>query len=103
MLHIKPLFEFREGTAHALTPAHGERAALRRLVERCLADRPAGEARLHFAALDALAGDRAHLLVDAVLAEVPDADSFVGSFGPVMIVHVGPGLTGLAWWWESAA
>jgi fatty acid-binding protein DegV len=31
---------------------------------------------------------------------VPDADVFVASFGSVMLVHVGPGLVGLAWWWE---
>ncbi len=100
-LHVKPLFEFRNGAAHALTPAHGERAARHRIVERCLADRPSdGAARLHLAALDAQATDRARLLVDDVLAEVPDADWFIGSFGPVMIVHVGPGVSGLAWWWE---
>ena len=39
-------------------------------------------------------------LLDDVLAEEPDADWFVGSFGPVMIAHVGPGVLGLAWWWE---
>jgi len=100
-LHVKPLFEFRDGTAHALAPAHGERAARRRIVERCLADRPAeGAAHLHVVALDAQATGRAQLLLDDVLAEVADADWFVGSFGPVMLVHVGPGVSGLAWWWE---
>lgn len=100
-LHVKPLFEFRDGTAHALTPAHGEHAARRRIVERCLADRPAEhQARLHLAALDAQATGRAQLLLDAVLAEVADADWFIGSFGPVMLAHVGPGVSGLAWWWE---
>jgi DegV family protein with EDD domain len=102
-LHVKPLFEFRDGAAHALTPAHGENAARHRIVERCLADRPETPATLHVAALDALAGDRAQQLVDDVLAEVPDADWFVGAFGPVMIVHVGPGLSGLAWWWEPTS
>ena len=25
---------------------------------------------------------------------------FTGEFGSVMVVHTGPGLYGLAWWWE---
>lgn len=98
---VRPLFEFRAGAAHALTPAHGERMASHRMVERCLADRPADQpARLHLAVLDAQAGDRAQRLLDDVLTQAPDTDWFIGSFGPVMIVHVGPGVCGLAWWWE---
>jgi hypothetical protein len=27
--------------------------------------------------------------------------SFVGEFGPVMVVHTGAGLAGLAWWWDD--
>jgi DegV family protein with EDD domain len=101
-LDVKPLFEFHDGAAHALTPAHGARSARRRIVERCLADRPAdGGERLHLAVLEAHAADRARLLLDDVLAEEPDAEWFIGSFGPVMTVHVGPGVIGLAWWWES--
>jgi DegV family protein with EDD domain len=100
--HVMPLFEFRDGSAHALTPAHGEHMASHRMVERCLADRPEDRpARLHLAVLDAQATDRAQLLLERVLAEAPDADWFIGSFGPVMIVHVGPGVSGLAWWWET--
>ncbi len=100
-LHVKPLFEFRHGEVHSLTPAVGELAARRHIVERCLAGRPpTGRSQLHVAALDAQATDRARALLDDVLAEVPDADSFIGSFGPVMLVHVGPGVSGLAWWWE---
>ena len=45
--------------------------------------------------------DRARALLDDVLAEVPDADWFIGPFGPVMLVHVGAGVSGLAWWWED--
>ena len=103
-LNAKPLFEFHDGTAHALAPAHGGRAARRHIVERCLADRPTdGPARLHLAVLDAGDPERTQQLLDQVLAEEPDADWFIGSFGPVMIVHVGPGVSGLAWWWEPTS
>lgn len=101
-LHVHPLFEFRDGAAKALKPAIGGTAARHRIVQRCLADRPHdGPATLHVAALEALAADDARELLDGVLAEAPAADAFVGSFGPVMLVHVGPGLAGLAWWWEA--
>ena len=38
--------------------------------------------------------------VEAEQDQAP-ATSFVGQFGTVMIAHTGPGLAGLAWWWES--
>lgn len=101
-LHVNPLFEFRQGAARALHPAIGHQAARHRIVHSCLASKPrdADHPVLHVAALDAAAPDRARALLDDVLAEEPDADWFVGSFGPVMLVHVGPGVAGLAWWWQ---
>ena len=102
-LHVNPLFEFRDGVAHSRHPALGRRAAEQRIVQACLTSRPhdAATATLHVAALEAACPDRARSLLDAVLAEVPEAEAFTGSFGPVMLVHVGPGLVGLAWWWET--
>ncbi|MFZ4584387.1 MAG: DegV family protein [Acidimicrobiia bacterium] len=98
---VKPLFEFREGTAHALTPAHGTRAATRHIVQRCLDDRPHPESRLHSAILQGEDPAPALDLQHVMLQVAPDADWFVGSFGPVMLAHVGPHLFGLAWWWEG--
>jgi len=42
-------------------------------------------------------------LLDRVRASFQPASSFIGEFGPVMVVHTGPGLAGLAWWWEDRA
>ena len=56
--------------------------------------------RLHVAALHALAPDAADGVLARVEAEVTPATKFVGEFGSVMVVHTGPGLYGLAWWWE---
>ncbi len=102
-LRVNPMFEFREGAARALHPALGKAAAEHRIVHRCLASRPhdVEAPKLHAAALEAACPDRARSLLSALLVEVPDADAFVGSFGSVMLVHVGPGLVGLAWWWEG--
>jgi DegV family protein with EDD domain len=100
-LGIAPLFEFRDGGAHALRPARGASAALDRIVSRWRRDRAEG-ARLHVAALHAQAENEATELLTRVRAEVEPATSFVGPFGTVMVVHPGPGLVGLAWRWEPA-
>ena len=45
--------------------------------------------------------DAAHDLLDRVQAAARPATSFMGSFSPVMVAHTGPGLVGLAWWWDG--
>jgi hypothetical protein len=40
------------------------------------------------------------LLRDAT-AGLEVALSFVAEFDAVMVAHTGPGLAGLAWWWED--
>jgi DegV family protein with EDD domain len=100
-LGINPLFEFRGGKVHRLRPALSQEAALDRIVALVERGRTDG-ARLHIAALHALAVDIAEALLERASAIVTPATSFVGEFGPVMVVHTGPGLAGLAWWWESA-
>jgi DegV family protein with EDD domain len=98
-LGLAPLFEFRDGGAHALRPARGTAAAFDRIVSRWRRDRVEGS-RLHVAALHAQAEDDAAALLDRVRAEADPDTSFVGPFGTVMVVHTGPGLVGLAWRWE---
>jgi DegV family protein with EDD domain len=98
-LGLAPLFEFRDGGAHALRPARGAAAALDRIVARFRKERVPG-ARLHVAALHAQAEAEAQELLDAVRQEVEPATAFLGTFGTVMLVHTGPGLVGLAWRWE---
>jgi fatty acid-binding protein DegV len=105
-LGVQPLFEFRRGEVSRLRPAFSESAALDRIAQRCHSSRPAGgagEARLHVAALHALAPDRAEALLGRVTETEADADSFVAAFSTVMVAHTGPGLAGLAWWWEAGA
>jgi DegV family protein with EDD domain len=98
-LGIAPLFEFRDGTAHALRPARGSAAARDRILSRWRRDRVEG-ARLHVVALHAQAEDDARELLDRVRREVEPVTAFVAPFGRVMLVHTGPGLVGLAWRWE---
>lgn len=103
-LNINPLFEFRGGSVRRLRPALSREAALDRIVQLVRRDAPGaghGLNRLHVAALHALARDVADDLLARITATDDVATAFVGEFGPVMVVHTGPGLAGLAWWWEQ--
>jgi DegV family protein with EDD domain len=118
-LGINPLFEFRGGAVRRLRPALSRDAAIDRIVQLVRKDAPgAGDrsrgddrdgrggdarARLHVAALHALALDVAEELLARVSEPGDTATSFIGEFGPVMVVHTGPGLAGLAWWWEDGS
>jgi DegV family protein with EDD domain len=99
-LGINPLFEFREGKVRRLRPALSPDAALDRIVGLVRRPRASG-ARLHVAALHALAVDVATELLARVTERDAPTTAFIGEFGPVMVVHTGPGLAGLAWWWEE--
>jgi len=100
-LGIHPLFEFRGGDVHRLRPALSGDAAAERIVAHVQRNAPPG-GRLHVAALDAVATTSATVLLGRVTAQVEPAESFVAEFGPVMVVHTGPGLSGLAWWWDDS-
>jgi fatty acid kinase fatty acid binding subunit len=98
-LGISPLFEFRAGKVHRLRPALGIEAAYDRIVARFRRDARSG-ARAHVVALHALAPDAADALLARAVGETDAAESFTSEFGSVMVVHAGPGIVGLAWWWE---
>lgn len=98
-LGLQPLFEFRGGGARPLRPAGSRQAAEERMLDMWRKTIVPG-ARLHVAGMHADDPDGAERLLDAVAEEVTPASSFVGEFGPVMIAHTGPGLVGLAWYWE---
>ena len=101
-LGVNPLFEFRGGKVRRLRPALSREAALDRMVSLVDRSRVPG-APLHVAALHALAVETAQELLERVRASFEPAASFIGEFGPVMVVHTGPGLAGLAWWWDDRA
>jgi DegV family protein with EDD domain len=103
-LGLNPLFEFRHGKAKPLRPARGSRLARQRIVDiwaREIAQQGPRGAALHVAALHALEPDVAEQLLAEVRRRYEPATAFVGAFSPVMVAHTGPGLVGLAWWWEE--
>jgi DegV family protein with EDD domain len=99
-LGIVPLFEFRSGGARPLRPALSEAAAHERMVAAVRRDARPG-ARLHVAALHSRAEATATELLARVTDGVETETSFLGPFGAVMEVHIGPGLVGLAWRWDA--
>ena len=106
-LGLQPMFEFRDGGAHALRPARSRAKALDRIFESWMRSAPGGSPGTadasHVAALHALSPDDAEGLLDRVNDATSVTTSFVGSFSPVMVAHTGPGLVGLAWWWDDGS
>jgi DegV family protein with EDD domain len=100
-LGVNPLFRFAEGTVRSLRPAFSRAAALERILAAWRRSRdPAAGAELHISAVHAGAGEEANGLLAAARAECRPATAFVGDFSPAMVAHTGPGLVGLAWWWD---
>jgi DegV family protein with EDD domain len=101
-LGLHPLFAFRPGgKVVTLRPAQSRAAALDRLLTRWRRSRPKGAAVLRVAAVHAEAAAEAEALLSRVRADTEPALGFIGQFSPVMVTHTGPGLVGMAWWWEG--
>lgn len=100
-LGLRPLVELRAGRIRPLRPARGEEGAIERIVAACL-EGGRGGGRLHAAVMHALAPAAAGWLLARLRAAVEPATAYVGPFSSVMVAHTGPGLVGLAWWWEEA-
>jgi DegV family protein with EDD domain len=98
---MQVMFEFSAGRARPRRPARSERAALERMLSALVQSRPRANAILRAAVLQAQAAESATALHELVVAAVPDAHMFEAPFSSVMIAHTGPGLVGLAWWWET--
>jgi DegV family protein with EDD domain len=99
-LGVSPLFELRDGRVHRLRPARSRGAAVDRMIDHVRRSREPA-ARLHVVALHARAGEGAAAMLARVDAELEPATALVAEFGPVMVIHTGPGILGLAWWWET--
>jgi DegV family protein with EDD domain len=97
-LGVRPLFELRREHIRPLRPAFSSDGAIDQILGQWRRSRVDG-APLHVAVLHALREEDAQILLGKVRAEVEPVTAFVGTFGPVMVAHTGPGVIGLAWWW----
>jgi DegV family protein with EDD domain len=104
-LGLGPVFEFRSGVVKALRPARGRQQAYERVLERWERTVETNHVRgvaLHVAAMHALQPDAAEEMLRRVRLLVQPVTAFSSPFSAVMVAHTGPGLAGLAWWWEGA-
>ncbi len=98
---LHPVIEVRTGRISPSKPALSHGAAHKTMLAAWRRTIPASPAALHVAALHSLAADAADALLAGVRAVVEPVEEFVGSFGTAMLVHAGPGVAGLAWWWDD--
>jgi len=99
-LGVRPMFELHGGKVRGVRPARGD-GDLARIEHLCLDDRPAPGAHLHAVVMHAGARERADALGLRLRAVAPDADLLVTPFGAAIVAHAGPGVLGLAWWWDE--
>ena len=98
---LRPVIELDAGKVSPLRPALSESGAHRRVLDTLRRSTPDPPTALHVAALHSLVPAAAeHVLAD-LRRDIEPATAFVGSFGSVMLVHAGPGVAGLAWWWAD--
>lgn len=97
-LHV--VIALRQGRVRPLKPTLGPRASMDYIVRACVQSRPHPSAGLHLAGLHALRPEQAEELVERVREQIEPVEVFIGSFGTGMIIHSGPGVIGLAWWWD---
>ncbi len=95
----KPMFELDAGQIRPLRPARSIEAVIERIT-RAVHEHRAPEATLHCAALHAGDAGNAAELLQRVGANEATGIGYIAEFGPALVVHTGPGILGLAWWWE---
>ncbi len=97
LLKIKPIFTVRNGEARPVTNVRTNPGAIKHLLkimeQKVIEGRP-----LHAAVMHADALDRATDLRDQISSQFDCAELFITEFTPVMGVHSGPGVVGVAFY-----
>ena len=97
LLQIKPIFTISDGDAHQVTNARTNPGATKRILE-IMGQKIVEGQKLHVAVMHADALDRARELMDEVSSRFDCAELFITEFTPVMGVHTGPGVIGVAFY-----
>ena len=92
LLSIKPILTVRNGEAHPLARVRTRQKALEEMLRICLDQGTVVEAVV----MDSTTPEEARYLVDEVSRRCPGVPVQSGAIGPVIGVHGGPGLIGLA-------
>jgi len=100
-LGLQILFELRKGRIYPVFPRLSETGAIDQILAQLERTRPKSPGSvLHASVLHSMRPDAAEELKGLIEGHGEHVDVFVTSFGSVMLAHTGPGILGLAWWWE---
>jgi DegV family protein with EDD domain len=95
-LNLKPILALRDGRVEAEDRVRTKSKALDRVLELVATD-VKGKANIHLATLHANAEAEAKQLLERATRELNPVESVLASLSPVVGVHGGPGLVGLAY------
>jgi DegV family protein with EDD domain len=96
-LQVKPIIGVIDGIAKPLENCLTASKAMRRLVQR-VEEQLVQDARLHLVAMHAGAPEKGQKLLKLLDEKLHPAESGLWEFTPVMGVHTGPGLVGVAFY-----
>lgn len=97
VLQIKPIFTVSSGEAHTVAIPRTMKSALKRML-KIMEQKVAGEQPLHVAVMHADVPDMAMALREQIASRFECTELFITEFTPVMGVHTGPGVIGVAFY-----
>ncbi len=100
LLQIKPIFAISDGDAYPVTNARTNPGAIKRILE-IMGQKIFEGQPFHVAVMHADALDRAKELRDKISSRFSCIELFITEFTPVMGVHTGPGVVGVAFYSEE--
>ena len=100
LLKVKPFVTVSQGKVRLVTAVRTKRRGVERLLEM-MGQRTGANSPIHVIVLHADALDEAEDLKQRVASEFDCAEIYVKDFTPVMGIHTGPGLLGLAFYAEG--
>jgi DegV family protein with EDD domain len=99
ILNIKPVFTLNHSDAHTVALPRSLQSATKRMLKLMAKEVVKGRL-LHVAVMHADALEQAVLLKDRITSQFECSEIFITEFTPVMGVHTGPGLFGVAFYSE---
>jgi len=101
ILGIKPVFTLNHANAHTVALPRSIPSAMKRILKLMERNVAKGEP-LHVAVMHADALDNATVLRNRIASQFNCTELFITEFTPVMGVHTGPGLLGVAFYSDIA-
>jgi DegV family protein with EDD domain len=100
ILSIKPVFTLNHADAHTVALPRTMQSAMDRMLKLVDGAVVAGQ-KLHVAVMHADAPEQAAILKDRITSRFDCQEIFITEFTPVMGVHTGPGLIGVAFYGDA--